>query len=184
MTKKVAFLLGGGGAALLYATYLILHFTQLQQPPTVNTNSVKPTTPQASVPRERPKPAKTTPVNSGAPVATIDAATADFVRLTERAMQRLPRVAEIRKRVKDFHHTPPEMTEVSEELGAILDSMEKDPRNIDAGAAFFKRCAESEDVMMALRAVCLRNFHFWKPSETLNVPASVARLAHRLPKTP
>lgn len=116
------------------------------------------------------------------------APTSEFAQLTNTSFIRLPRMEKIRKSGKrDFHHAPPELLEISDDLGKIHDAMEREAKLIPAGREFFKKCALDNTVMSAARAVCLRDLKYWTGNAPLDMsefPEHIKKIAGSLPETP
>ncbi|MBI1859935.1 MAG: hypothetical protein HYR96_03335 [Deltaproteobacteria bacterium] len=198
--KKRHVVLGVVGIVALYAAYLVGHYYGEESvTPSGSTERmiVSPTDVALPAPRvEAPKsiPSMAPPTvkrvveHSPTPQPSAVFSTPEFHELTQRAFAKLPRMAEIRKKGRrDFHFAPPELTEVADELGAIGDSLERDPRLVPAGQDFLRRCALAEDVMQAARAVCLRDLKHWTANSPLDLsvfPDVVKRIADSLPPTP
>ena len=112
-----------------------------------------------------------------------------FRRETTSTLNKLPTNQVISKNPdNDFHTAPPELMEASAPLGRILDAMKRNPALVTVGMEFYKTCASNTDLLIQIRAVCLRSFRDWSEKTnseiTLNgLPYEIEQLASYLPKT-
>jgi len=114
---------------------------------------------------------------------------AQFLNLTERALGRFPRKDIVRsRRDHSFHHPPAELTQGSQEMGAILDSLKVHPRLIPLGLSFFLRCAKDTEVLEAVRITCVRYYLDWSrrgkvQASLYELPSRLVTLANTLPES-
>jgi len=79
-------------------------------------------------------------------------------------LNELPRRALIENTSEEeLHHGPPGLSQSSLALGKVVGEMKKDPAKIPAGVEFYRSCASDEDVLTAVRAVCLKRLGEWAP---------------------
>ncbi len=189
------------GAIIVYVTYLVGHYFDDEPRSSPVAGKMKALEKQElasavlPLPRllEVARPAKVVvmpvPTNSAIKAQPNEVSPpSEFSLLIERAWKRLPRMAEIKKKGRtDFHHTPSEVIDVADELGAIADAMDGDVKLVPVGAEFLRKCALATDVMTAARAVCLRDLKHYARATTLDLsvfPDSVKRVADALPQIP
>lgn len=73
-------------------------------------------------------------------------------------------------------------------LAAVSSSLSADNSLIPDGLDFYRECIASEDILLAVRAVCLKNYRFWNPrspaaaqnSDEISFPEQIKKLADRL----
>jgi len=80
-----------------------------------------------------------------------------FSTLADETLSRLPLVAALDPG-KDYHQPPAEVIEGGREVGVVAEWLEKHPDDKEMGKSFFHRCAEKEEVLTAVRALCLKRY--------------------------
>lgn len=100
----------------------------------------------------------------------------------------LPTTAQLRAdETRDFHHVPSEVLEGGAAIGRYTEQLKANPEKMAEGLAFYESCAKNEEILDALRAVCLRTL--WDLSEKLGkaaertYPAQLRFIAESLPPT-
>lgn len=73
---------------------------------------------------------------------------------------------------EEVHHTPEIIKEGGELVGRIYDEAENDLTKRADAMNFFKKCAEDEYIVTAIRAVCLNRVYKLMPEWKIPVPLS------------
>ena len=115
--------------------------------------------------------------------------TSDFQHLVNETLASLPNLEQLQnEKDNDFHHAPIELSKAGALLGEISQELINNPRLITQGIQFFKDCAQREEFLSSVRAVCLRDLQEWskgRPEENEIVlsdyPADIRRIAANLP---
>ncbi len=114
---------------------------------------------------------------------------AAFQRLTEEALDRLPRNPQFKgKSADELHFTPSAIMEMGPTLARIGDSLRAHPDLVPQGIEFYENCAQNPEVVAALRTICLRDLKYWtgkQPEVTLvresDYPAEIWHISNSLP---
>lgn len=113
----------------------------------------------------------------------------DFRANNARLLRDLPTTEEIRKNPhkEDYHETPKAIVAAGKSLGAVLERMKSNPQYVEAGIDFYRSCADNRDIVLQIKALCLRNFRDWNEKigrrEGKRFATDVEKLARRIPKT-
>ena len=105
------------------------------------------------------------------------------------AMDELPTVNDLSNlSTEELHHTPEMVLEGGMLVGEMIEKAEADPARRQETLKFLKDCAENNDVVHQIRAVCWRKtlaqIPEWKlflPISDANVPDDIKDLAMKLP---
>lgn len=99
----------------------------------------------------------------------------------------LPRRSDLRPSTKQGGSTSAGLLAASSGLGAISQSLRADTSLIADGLDFYRACVASDDILVAVRAVCLKNLRYWtsRSRSTANTeegsyPEQIKELADRL----
>ena len=103
-------------------------------------------------------------------------------------LKELPTMGELKNlSEEEVHHTPAMIKEGGAILGKIHAEAEKNPERREDTLNFFKECAEDEDVVTTLRAVCwnkvmtlVSEWQIFLPLSDANVSEEVKSLASQL----
>jgi hypothetical protein len=125
------------------------------------------------------------------PTAAPKTKAAEAPRLSEimqATWEKLPTREQMAKKTsEEVHFTPPEVLAIAEDLGHIADELKAKPELIPSGVEFFRGCAGRENVLEAVRAVCLKELQRWAPQaqppiavELAAYPANIRRIADGL----
>ncbi len=86
----------------------------------------------------------------------------EFQKVTAETLASLPKVEDLRGRTDaEVHHSPPELMAVSPSLGRIAQTLREAPELIPQGIEFYDACARRDDILTAVRVLCLRNLNYW-----------------------
>lgn len=105
------------------------------------------------------------------------------------AMKQLPTIKDMEGLTdEDVHHTPQSVLEGGMLIGELLEDAEKNPERREETLKFFKSCAENDELMPAIRAVCWKRtldqipkWNVFLPISDANVPDDIKNLASKLP---
>ncbi|MBY0371041.1 hypothetical protein K2X33_10160 [bacterium] len=90
-----------------------------------------------------------------------------FRRLANDTFSRLPTVEQFAANPRrETHFTPTEVLEDAPLMAKLALALKENPALIPDGIAFYDKCARQETLMIATRAVCLRDLRFWTSQNT------------------
>lgn len=90
------------------------------------------------------------------PLPSVSQAVVEFRSLGQEVLSQLTRKNQIDLN-KDNHHAPTYLVDSAYELGRIEDAVAANPKLAEEAVKFYRGCALQEDLMTALRAVCVSN---------------------------
>lgn len=103
----------------------------------------------------------------------------------DRTFSQLPRTEVARRAAKrdGLHEAPPEVGEMGERFGILLEEMRDGMISHAEAATFFRRCAEDTEVLDGMRALCLHNWRYvtGNAKGVLAMEERIARIADFLP---
>lgn len=107
----------------------------------------------------------------------------------EEKLNTLPIVADLQKlTLEEVHHTPELIKDAAELIGSIHAQAQAQPIKRASAMKFFKDCAEDNEVVRPIRAVCLKKVYKlmpeWKIATVIShekIQESVSALAFKLP---
>ncbi|MCM2350913.1 MAG: hypothetical protein NDI69_12900 [Bacteriovoracaceae bacterium] len=116
-------------------------------------------------------------------------AQSEFQDILDQKFKTLPTIGDLQQlTAEDVHYTPEVIKEAGGVIGLIQDEAEKDPAKRVPAMHFFKRCAEDQEMVPAIRAVCLSKILKLIPTWQIPVPLSdelisqeITDLASKLP---
>ncbi len=105
------------------------------------------------------------------------------------SLDEFPTIADLKDLSDDeVHHTPEVVMNGGRLVGQLIDRAEKNPALREKTLQLLKSCAESDDVVTAVRAVCwkntvtqMKNWRVFVPLSDTKVPANVLELSSQLP---
>ncbi|MFG1481527.1 hypothetical protein ABMA79_07935 [Halobacteriovorax sp. HFRX-2_2] len=106
----------------------------------------------------------------------------------EQELNDLPIAADLQKlTLKEVHHTPELIKDAGELIGEVHAKAQVDPAKRASAMKFFKDCAEDNEVVRPIRAVCLKKVYKlmpkWKIATVIShekIPENVSALAFKL----
>ena len=99
-------------------------------------------------------------------------------------LAQLPKQSAVRAHVNasNSEFIPKEIMDSSRLFGVVRDKLLKNPELVPAGLDFYGQCAKDSDLVLQVRAVCLRNFYDWSShAELRDVDPQVVKLANQIP---
>lgn len=107
-----------------------------------------------------------------------------------RAMEKLPMIADLQTLHDDeVHFTPEIVNEGGIIIGQLLEAADNEPARREETLNFFKACAENSSLVEAIRAVCWKTtlsripkWEIFLPVSDAEVPQSIQDLAAELPE--
>lgn len=123
------------------------------------------------------------------PIADETDAT-EFQDELSRHYKNLPTLGDLKTlTAEEVHHTPEIITEGGGIIGRVFDEADKDPKKRPDAMSFYKKCAEDQEVALAIRAMCLNKVlnlvPQWKIPTTVTeaeISKEVFELAMKLPR--
>ncbi len=105
------------------------------------------------------------------------------------SLDEFPTLADLQDLSEDeVHHTPEAVINGGRLVGQLIDRAEKNPPLREKTLQLLKSCAESDEVVTAVRAVCwkntvsqMKNWRVFIPLSDMKVPANVLELSSQLP---
>lgn len=105
--------------------------------------------------------------------STEDNAQSEFQDVLDREFKKLPTIDDIQGLTEEeVHYTPEVIKEAGGVIGRIHDEAENDPAKRVAAMQFFKQCAEDQQMVPAIRAVCLKKILKLVPVWQIPMPLS------------
>ncbi len=136
-------------------------------------------------PRSTTKPDSAPQTRKSVAVAVSEAASvAELPSLDE-----FPTISDLQNLSEDeVHHTPEAVLNGGRLVGQLIDRAEKNPALREKTVLLLKSCAESDEVVTAVRAVCwkntvdqMKNWRVFVPLSDMKVPPQVLELSSQLP---
>ncbi len=179
MKKRPALILG-----LLVVAFLVM---LVLSPKDKAPDSVSETT-EVTEEKETPESKTEVPPPSTIVIAagTTENSTSLQLELSE-ALQTLPTLEEISDlKEEEVHHTPEIVMNAGTKIGELITAANDEPTRREETAKFFLSCAEDEDVVASIRALCwkslTRKIPEWKvfvPIAEAKVPMEIQALSER-----
>lgn len=105
--------------------------------------------------------------------STEDNAQSEFQDDLDREFKKLPTIDDLQQLTEEeVHYTPEVIKEAGGVIGRIHDEAENDPTKRVAAMQFFKQCAEDQQMVPAIRAVCLKKILKLVPVWQIPMPLS------------
>jgi hypothetical protein len=89
-----------------------------------------------------------------------DPAISNFHALITETFEGLPKLRDLKRR-RHSDQMPPEILRASQGLSEIHDAVASNPRLAPYSFEFYRACAQSNDLVIPVRAVCLRDLSYW-----------------------
>lgn len=113
--------------------------------------------------------------------STVGNDQSEFQEFLDREFKKLPTIDDIQGLTEEeVHYTPEVIKEAGGVIGRIHDEAENNPAKRVAAMQFFKQCAEDQEMVPAIRAVCLKKILKLIPIWQIPVPLSDKHISQEI----